>query len=330
MKIVICDYEDVLIRDLDYEKNLILNNLRNSEVTIYSYNGDKKELIETIKDADGIITAFLDLDREILSSTNNLKCISINAAGYDNINIEAANENGVTICAIDEYCTQEVADHTLALILTLSRGIKHYINDVDNKKNWQYQSISGLRRLDGQLLGIFGLGKIGRAVAKRSLAFGMRVVAFDPYVTKEESEKIGVQLQSIEYILENADIISNHMSQNCNNKEFFYMETFKKMKKSPLFINVARGMSVNEEDLIEALDREYISGAGLDVLRSESPDLEVNKLLNRENVIITPHSAFYSDTSMKELQRISCENLINYLNGKLNKVFRIVNKRSWR
>lgn len=313
MKIVICDYKDVLIRDLAYERKLILDNLKDSEVIIYPYNGDIDEFIETIKDADGIITAFLEIDREVLNRVKRLKCISINAVGYDNVNLEVAKEKGITVCAIDEYCTQEVADHTLALILALARGIKHYINDVDNKKVWQYQSISGLRRLEGQKLGIFGLGKIGKAVAKRALAFGMEVIAFDPFVTKEEGEVIGVQLKSAEYILDKADIISNHMSQNNSNQEFFNLKTFKKMKRSPLFINVARGISVNEEALIEALDKKYISGAGLDVLKNENPDLGQNKLLNRENVIITPHSAFYSDTSMKELQRISCENLINYL-----------------
>ncbi|MBD7910488.1 MULTISPECIES: C-terminal binding protein [Clostridium] len=324
MKIVICDYEDVLIRDIEYEKNLIMNGLEGAEVIIYSYNSGKKEFIETIKDADGIITAFLEIDEEVLNRVEKLKCISINAVGYDNVDIKTASEKGIAVCAINEYCTQEVADHTLALILSLTRGIKHYTNDLDNKRIWQYQTISGLRRLEGQKLGIFGYGKIGKAVAKRALAFGMEVITFDPYVSKEDCESDGVQLVSAEYILEKSDIISNHMSQSNENKEFFNIETFKKMNKSPLFINVARGSSVNEDDLVKALDEGYISGAGLDVLGNENPELGQNKLLNRENVIITPHAAFYSDTSMKELQRISCENMINYLNGELKKVSKII------
>lgn len=325
MKIVICDYEDVLIRDIDYEKKLISDKLKDSEIIVYPYNGDKSEFREIIKDADGIITAFLDLNKEILDKAQSLKCISINAVGYDNVDIKFAKKKGIGVCAISEYCTQEVADHTLALILTLSRGIKHYINDIDNKKIWQYQSITGLRRLEEQILGIFGLGKIGRAVAKRALAFGMKVTAYDPFVEEKIAEEIGVKINDAEYIFENADIISNHMSQGSDNQEFFNIEKFKRMKKAPLFINVARGMSVNEEDLIEALDNGYISGAGLDVLKNENPNLGQNKLIKRENVIITPHSAFYSDTSMKELQRISCENLTNYLNGKLEKVNKIIN-----
>lgn len=325
MKIVICDYEDVLIRDIDYEKKLISDKLKGAEIIIYPYNGDKNEFWEVIKDADGIITAFLDLNQEVLNKAQRLKCISINAVGYDNVDIGFAKKKGIGVCAISEYCTQEVADHTLALILTLSRGIKHYINDIDNKKIWQYQSITGLRRLEGETLGIFGLGKIGKAVAKRALAFGMKVIAYDPFVEEKIAEEIGVKIKDSEYIFENADIISNHMSQGNNNQEFFNIEKFKRMKKTPLFINVARGMSVNEEDLIEALDNGYISGAGLDVLKNENPNLGQNKLLKRENVIITPHSAFYSDTSMKELQRISCKNLTNYLNGKLEKVNRIIN-----
>lgn len=261
----------------------------------------------------------------MIDSCKNLKCISINAVGYDSVDLKEATKRNIAVCPIGEYCTQEVAEHTMALILALSRGIKHYINDIDKKKIWKYHSISSLQRIEGQTLGIFGFGKIGKAVAKRALAFGMKIVAVDPYVSAEDAKKLKAELVDAEYVWENADIISNHMNQTSCNNNFFTINEFRKMKKKPIFINAGRGSSVREEDLAKAIDENLLRGAGLDVLAEENPDLENCKLAGRENVIITPHAAFYSETSMRELQRISCENIVYYLNGKKKKVNRIVN-----
>ena len=115
------------------------------------------------------------------------------------------------------------------------------------------------------------------------------------------------------------------MSQNSENKDYFNINRFRKMKKIPIFINVARGGSVTENDLVEALDEGIIRAAGLDVLKEENPNLENSSLINRENVIITPHAAFYSETSMKNLQKISCENIIYYFNNEIDKISKIVN-----
>lgn len=324
MKVVICDYKDVLDRELEYEKDIIKNGIKDADISVYEYKGDNEEFIKEIEDADAILTAFLDIDKDVINKCKNLKCISINAVGYDTVDLEAARKNNVTVCAIEEYCTQEVAEHTLALILSLNRGIKHYINDIDNKNVWKYQSITGLRRLEGQTLGVYGLGRIGRAVAKRSQGFGINVVAVDPYISQEFADKYGVKMVNSDYINENADIISNHMNKNNSNNDFFNLEEFKKMKKNPIFINVGRGSCVNEKDLLIALERNYIRGAGLDVLEAENPDIKNNKLVKRENVIITPHAAFYSETSMRELQRISCENIVNFFNNNMEDIKRIV------
>ena len=324
MKVVICDYKDVLDRELEYEKDIIKNGIKDVDISVYEYKGDNEEFIKEIEDADAILTAFLDIDKDVINKCKNLKCISINAVGYDTVDLEAARKNNVTVCAIEEYCTQEVAEHTLALILSLNRGIKHYINDIDNKNVWKYQSITGLRRLEGQTLGVYGFGRIGRAVAKRAQGFGINVVAVDPYVSQEFADKYGVKIVDSNYINENADIISNHMNQNNSNNNFFNLEEFKKMKKNPIFINVGRGSCVNEKDLLIALERNYIRGAGLDVLEAENPDIKNNKLVKRENVIITPHAAFYSETSMRELQRISCENIVNFFNNNIEGIKRIV------
>lgn len=323
MKVVISDYKYILGRDLEYEIS-ILKRIKDVEVVIYEYKENKEEFIKVIEEADSIITAYINLDKEILSRAKKLKIISINATGYNVVDLEEAKKRNITVCAIDEYCTEEVADHTIALILALNRGLKYYEKDIEERKVWKYYSIGNIKRIRGLNLGIFGFGKIGKAVAKRAQVFGINVLVFKHHTSKEEAEGLGVRLVDEDYIYENADIISNHMSQNSSNDGFFSIKKFKKMKRKPIFINVGRGEAIVEDDLVYALDNNLISGAGLDVLKGEGKYLENNKLLYRENVIITPHTAFYSEDSIRDLQRISCENVVYYLNGQVDKVCKII------
>lgn len=326
MKIVICDYKEDLERDVEYEKKFLLDKLQDAEIIVYEYNGDKEDLKLLIKDADIIVNTFINFDKELIDSAKKLKCIVLNSVGYNSVDVDYATTKNIAVCPAKEYCTQEVAEHTMSFILALTRGLKFYANDIDNLRIWSYQTMHGMKRLEGQTLGIFGFGKIGQAVAKRTNAFGMKVMAISRHINKDIADKLNVQIADTDYILENADIITNHMSQNSGNTNFFNLEKFKKMKKQPYFINVGRGLSVNEDDLVMALDNNIIKGAGLDVLVEENPNLNLCKLTNRNNVILTPHAAFYSETSEKELQTISCNSVINYLNGEFDKIDNIVNK----
>ncbi|WP_196594205.1 NAD(P)-dependent oxidoreductase [Pectinatus sottacetonis] len=323
MKIVIADYPDVIARNLDYEKAVLKRHLPDVQIETYSYT-DKNEFYRIIKDADALLTAFINIDADVMDHAPKLKCVSFNSTGYNFIDYDEASKRGIAIIPIAEYCTNEVADHTMALILSLSRGIKHYIDDVDKKGLWQYHSIS-LERLNRKTLCIFGLGKIGQAVAKRASAFGLRILAFDPFADETMAKKLHIELVDADTACEQADIITNHMRQTKENYHFFSRSKFEKMIKRPLFINTARGECVCEEDLIRALDVGIIRGAGLDVLSQEDPDLSDCKLTNRKNVIITPHAAFYSRESLEDLQRISCENAAHYLKKEYEQVFRIVN-----
>lgn len=325
MKVVISDFPDVMGRDLAYEKQILEQGLKGCQVEIYYYQ-DKEEFITIMEDADALLTAFLPIDKEVLSRAGNLKCIGYNATGYDSTDFEEATKRNIAIIPIAEYCTQEVAEHTMSLILALTRGIKHYICDIDQRNTWRYYSGQRLRRVEGQMLGIFGFGKIGRAVAKRALGFGMHIKVYDKSIDEEMAKELGVQIATSDEIFGSCDIITNHMSQTPDNYHFFNKSAFEKMKKRPIFINVSRGSCVDEAALIEALDYGDLFGAGLDVLAEEKPDLVSCKLINRENVIITPHAAFYSETSIRDLQTLSCQNVVHYLKGEYEKVHRVVNK----
>lgn len=190
----------------------------------------------------------------------------------------------------------------------------------------------GVRRIEGQALGVVGFGKIGQAVARRAQAFGMKVIAYDPYLPKAVADGLGTELVDIDTLLVRADVITVHMNMTSENKEFFNKETFAQMKRGPIFINVARGGMVNEYDPADALDSGVVRGAGLDVLASEAPGLTKCRLRGRENVILTPHTTFYSEDSIEACERISIQNITHFLGGEMDKVFKLVNARAivWR
>lgn len=326
MKIVITDYPDVLGRNLSYEEAILREGLPGCEISVYPYTGNRSELAVILSNADAVLTAFLPMDKELLDGMPNLKCVCFNATGYNFIDYEEACRRNIAIIPIGEYCTNEVADHTMALMLALARGLRHYIRDIEENKNWQYYSGQRLRRIQGQVFGIFGLGKIGRAVARRAQAFGMEVLAYDPYLPADIAKEYRVRLTTEDELLERSHVISNHMLLTEETYHFFNRERFSKMKQQPIFLNVGRGGAVDEEVLVQALDNRQLFGAGLDVLEAEKPNLAHCKLLKRDNVILTPHAAFYTQESLADLQRISCENTVFYLKGEYHKVNRIVNQ----
>ncbi|MDY5882582.1 MAG: NAD(P)-dependent oxidoreductase [Roseburia sp.] len=325
--ILISDYPEELKRDLEWEKKKLRESLGEKyKVEVYSYR-NQKEFMEKLREAEVLLTAFLPVTAEVLASAEKLKLIVVNATGYGTIDLKKANEKNIAVCPIREYCTQEVAEHTMALMLCLQRGIRAYEHAIEQKKSWNYLDVTGLRRIEGQTLAIFGFGRIGQAVAKRAQAFGMKILAVDPYLPKEVAQAAGVSLVEKEEALQQADVITNHMNQTTENGHYFSRKEFARMEKHPVFINAGRGSCVDETALAEALESEQVRAAGLDVLETENPDIGHHPLAHRENVVLTPHAAFYSDTSMRELQRISCENLIHFCKKEYDKVNWIANEK---
>lgn len=326
VKILISDYPDSLMSTHDYEQEILKNAFPDARITIYEYTGDHAAFLEMMRDKDVLLTGFLHIDEEVLEHAVNLKCVALNATGYDNVDLKAATAHRVGVFPVGEYCTVDVAEHTIGLITALAKNIKHYINDIDKRRIWKYDSAAQPKRLEGQTLCVFGFGKIGRAVAKRAIGLGLKVMAVDPYVDPQAAVELGVEPASPEEAYERADIISNHMNLSSGNTRYFTEKEFKSMRRSPIFINMGRGLCVDERALLKALENGYVRSAGLDVLRDEVPALADNPLTGREDVIITPHMAFYSETSMRELQRISCENIVYYMTGQYEKVFKMVNQ----
>ncbi len=325
MKVVICDYKTDLARNVEYEKELLRKAFPDVQIETYEYHDDKKELISIVADADAVINTYIDFDREILSQCKKLKVIALNAVGYNMVDVAAATEYGVMVCPAAEYCTVEVAEHTMALLFALCRALRKYVTSIENHV-WDYTIGGNVERISGKTMTIFGFGKIGKAVAQRAQAMEIKVQVVSGSLKPEAAEALGVKLVDCDTALETSDILSNHQALNEKTAGYFNLEKFARCKRRPIFINTGRGGSVVEDDLVKALDEGYISAAGLDVLASENVDFSQLKLLGRDNVIITPHVGFFSIQAARDLQDIACNTVICAMKQEYDGISKIVNR----
>lgn len=305
-------------RDLSIEREILGPDI---EIRRFAYRDDDDELVASCEDAECILTDFVPFSRNVISRLSRCRLISVSATGFSTVDIGAAADANISVIAIDEYCTNEVADHTMTLILALSRQLMTYHRQVQDDQSWQFDSISGLNRLSGQTLGIIGLGRIGQAVAARAVGFGLNVIAHDPFSKSGE-----YTLCDLDRLYSESDIITLHCNLTGDNRQFMDRRAFRSMERAPMIINVARGGLINERDLVDALDDGLISAAGIDVLTDESPDLQASGLLGRDNVIVTPHVAFYSDASMLENRTISASNIRHHLDGNHSAVRKYIHR----
>lgn len=307
MKIVLPDAKTVTNGDLSLDPLKEFGEVVIYELTAY------EEIAKRVKDADVIICNKTILNAETLSLAKNLKLILLWATGYNNIDTDYCNENGITVCNAGNYSTNAVAQHTFALILELINKTGSYNNFVQ-QGNWQKSDIFSpfvykLNELAGKTLGIYGYGNIGKAVAKIAKAFEMNVIA---YSRSKKSNKFASYVD-FDTLLKESDIISVHCPLNKESQYVFNKETFAKMKKGSYFINTARGGVMVEEDLKNALILNHLAGAGIDVLETE-PMPKDCKIIGVENCIITPHIAWAPMETKERLMGIVCSNLRNFIN----------------
>ncbi len=319
LKVVVAELAQLAGRDLSIEQEILGPQVELSHV---SFDDDPSALVAGCVDADVILTDFVPFTAEVLSQLPACRLISVAATGYNSIDVKAAAALGIRVCAVEEYCTSEVADHTLMLLLALARWFPAYHSHVQHDAGWQFDLVRGLRRLSSLTLGIIGFGRIGQAVAARAAGFGMRIVAFDPAM--QSAPDALATLVPLETLCAESDIISLHCSLTPENRGLVDAGAFAQMRKQPFLINVARGELIDEADLCAALDSGQVAGAALDVLADEAPDIQCHPLAGRENVILTPHMAFYSDASTRECREVSARNIRCFVEGRHEQVRRYV------
>jgi D-3-phosphoglycerate dehydrogenase len=307
-KVVITDRE---YENLDNERRVFEESGLDIELYDYQYK-DKERILEVAKDADAIIVQYAKMPRDLIQQLEGCKVIARYATGYDGLDLEAATEKGIYICNVNDYCREEVATHTLALLMEMSRRVGRY-NQWTHQGNW-FSMPGKQHSLRKQIIGIIGFGRISRAFINLVKPLCDNIWVYSASGKAEEVKACGAELKSLDEILANGDYISIHTPLTEDTYHLFDKEAFRKMKNTGVIINVARGAVVCQEDLIWALENKEIGGAALDVLEQEPPEKD-NPLFGFENVIITPHTAWYSAESQAVLQATPAEDIVRVLKG---------------
>jgi glycerate dehydrogenase len=310
MKIVMLDAYTTNPGDLSWD---FMNEY--GEVTIYDRTASDK-IIERAKEADIIITNKTPITKEIIDCLPNLKFIALMSTGYNVVDYMYLKEKNIPVSNIPSYSTDAVAQLVMSFILELAMNVGPHSQSV---KEGEWSECADfcywktpLTELSGKTLGIFGLGKIGRAVAERAKAFGMNIVAYAPRIHGDEPDYI--TLLPLEEMLAVSDVVSMHCPLTPETEGIVNDEFITKMKDGAYFINTSRGTVVNEDALADALNSEKLGGAGLDVLSTEPPQTD-NPLLKAKNCFITPHIAWASFETRERLVGILRENIKAFISG---------------
>jgi D-3-phosphoglycerate dehydrogenase / 2-oxoglutarate reductase len=273
-------------------------------------------ILRVARDADALLATYAKITAEMIWQMTRCRIISRFGIGVDNVDIPAATERGIVVTKVPDYCIDEVSDHTMALLLSAVRKIP-FANSLVHVGKWEMPAVVPIHRLRGTVLGLVGFGRIPQLVAPKAKSFGMRVVSVDPYIPKEVFEHAGVQSVEFGELLKISDYISIHSPLLPETQGLFNAAAFRQMKPSAYLINTARGPIVDETALAHALDAGQLAGAALDVMPKEPPT--DSPLFGRPNVIITPHTSFYSEESLVDLQTKAAEEVVRVLKGEAPK-----------
>jgi D-3-phosphoglycerate dehydrogenase len=274
----------------------------------------EEAVIEAVRDADGmIVDSVTPVTARVLASSETLSVVGRAGIGVDNVDLEAAAEEGITVVHVPDYCLDEVSTHALSLLLACVRNVPLHDRRV-KAGTWDWQEGAPLRRMRGRTLGLAGFGGIARRLASKLRAFGMDVIAYDPNVKATEMDHYGVEKVGFEGLLDRLDYLSVHVPLFEESRGMFSTDEFERMTDDAIVVNTARGGVVDGDALLEALESGEVERAGLDVLESEPPDPD-DPLVAREDVVVSPHTAWYSEESRRDLSRSVASDVAAVVNG---------------
>ena len=279
-------------------------------------DGGEETLAELARDAEGILTCFAQVTPMVLRAAARMKVVARYGVGVDNIAVEAATDLGIVVTYVPDYCVDEVSDHVMALLLAFNRRVVLF-DKITKLDGWGSVELNlPMTRLRGLTVGVVGFGRIGRVTARKARAFGLQVLASDPFVDSTLVRQEGGRLVDLETLLTESDFVTLHSPLNADTCGMIGEAELKLMKEAAFLINCARGPLIDEQALVGALREGSIAGAGLDVLESNHPPAD-HPLFAMDNAIISPHVAFYSPESTRELQRRATESVVRVLEGHL-------------
>jgi D-3-phosphoglycerate dehydrogenase len=295
-KVVITDYD---FGNVDTERE-ILEQVGAQVIALQSKSED--DLFEVAKDCAAMINQYAMVGKRTIAEMKKCEVIARYGVGVDIVDVEAATQKNILVTNVQDYCTEEVADHAIALWLTLARKLPDY-DRATHKGIWQWQSGKPVYRLRGRTMGIVSFGKIGQAIAERAKAFGVNIVTYDPFQTNEFVERLGAKLVSKEKLLASSDYVLMQAPMSPETKHFLSDAEFEKMKPGAIVVNTGRGPTIDNKALYRALTEGHIAAAGLDDPEEEpakranwTPD--DNPIFTLPNVLVTPHAAYYSEESI--------------------------------
>jgi D-3-phosphoglycerate dehydrogenase / 2-oxoglutarate reductase len=270
-------------------------------------------ILRVAASADALLVTYAKITADMIAEMRRCRIISRFGIGVDNVDLDAATGAGIVVTKVPDYCIDEVSDHAMALLLSLARKIPSSNAQV-HAGRWEMKAVVPIHRLRGRVLGLVGFGRIPQLVAPKALGFGLRVIASDPFAPDEAFARAGVERVDFDELLAQSDYVSIHAPLLPETRNLFNAGVFRRMKRSASIINTARGPIVDEAALAEALDAGLLAGAALDVMPHEPP--VDSPLVGRTDVVITPHTSFYSEESLLDLQRKAAEEVVAVLSGK--------------
>jgi D-3-phosphoglycerate dehydrogenase len=286
-----------------------------------SYNPEMKlacepspeAILEVAKGAKALFVTYAKLTADLIGQLEGCGAIGRFGIGLDNIDLEAATKAGIPVVYAPQYCLDEVSDHTMALLLTAVRKTA-FADKLVKQGRWEMPAVVPIMRLRGKTMGLVGFGNIAQLVAQKAQGFGIEVIAFDPYVDAAKAAEKRVELVDMDTLLARSDFVSVHAPLTPETRHMFSTEAFSKMKNTAFIVNTARGPLIDIDALVAALDAGEIAGAGLDVLPEEPPAADA-PILHRDDVVINPHTSFYSEDALLDLQTTVAEDVRRVLEG---------------
>ena len=312
-KVVITDYD---YGNVDIERAILA--AAGAEVVALQAKSED-DLLEAARDCNAIMNQYARVGAKTIAAMQQCKVIARYGVGVDIVDVGSATEKGILVTNVRDYCTEEVADHAISLWLALARGLFPY-DRATHQGVWRWQSAAPLHRLRGQVMGIVSFGKIGQAIAARAGSFGLEIVVYDPYLPASVAEAHGARVVDKQTLLAQSDVVMMQVPMTPETKHFLSESEFRSMKSGALIVNTGRGPTIDNRALYKALTEGWIAGAGLDDPEEEPAKRAVwspadNPIFSLPNVIVTPHSAYYSEESIRSAREIAASEVARVLTG---------------
>jgi D-lactate dehydrogenase len=310
----------IVFTELLETRELIITALPKDDLVIFDHPLRKDELIQAAVGAE-VLSVFIytDVPKEVIDQLPDLKLIITRSVGFDHIDAKYALDRGIEVCHVPDYGAHVVAEHAFALLLAAAKNVVRADSYVKSGRRFDFEPFLGTELRD-KTIGIIGTGKIGAEVIRMANGFGMKVVAFDVYQNLPLAEKYGFSYTSLEDLLEQSDFITLHTPLTSETHHLINSDSISRMKKGVILVNAARGGLIDSRALKIGLESGHVAAAGVDVLEDED-DIGRDPLLNAPNVVITPHSAFFTKEALERIARTTLEIINSYKEGKiLNRV----------